>query len=114
MRRDAVLEADNQPNGWGPLVKAETRYLKDGADLEREMTLASTALPDATARNEDGVTIATTRESNDTVGPTQAPDELESTVDVRKVADGLNEGVRHVWSGYLHHSIFPEGCAPLP
>ena len=84
MRLDAVLGISNQPNRREPLVKAESRVLEDGADLERELTLVTTALPDAASRNEDGITLSTAGATNDAISPTQALDELEATVGVRR------------------------------
>src|SRR5665213_426016 len=109
-RRDAVLRVGDEPDGGEPLVKAKSRVLEDGSDLDRELTLARFALPNLAGGNEGRVSAATTRARNLTVRPAEGLDELEATVSVREVADGLNEGIGKVWSRVLHDLIFPGGC----
>jgi len=108
--RDAVLGVGDQPNGRKPLVKANRRILKDGSDLDGELTLARLALPNLARGQERGLVVVAAGAARDSVSPSQALYKLEATLGVREVTDRLDEGVWQFWSRVLHGNIFPNGC----
>ncbi len=91
VRRDAVLGVGDEPDSGEPLVESERRVLEDRAELDRELLFTALALPESASR-QVGVFNRATAGANGPVRPAQLGDEIGADVDVREVADCLNEG----------------------
>ena len=113
MRRNAVLEIGDQPNGGKPLGESKTRVLEGGTDLQRELTLAIGALPNLASGDERGLVVAATGAHNNAIGPAKAFDKLKTAALFREVADSLDQRVWEFGSGVLHESIIPGVCDML-
>lgn len=87
---DAVLAVHGHPEARKPLVQADRRILEDGPELNRELLLASGALPDAT-RREEGMLLTLAARAVDTFRPAQANQERKANIGVREVADRFDQ-----------------------
>ena len=100
----------DQPNGRKPLVESKRRILEDCPDFERELTLATKALPKLARGEERNALALATRASNGAISPAKVLDELKATVGIREVADRFDEGIWQAWRVVLHELIIPGGC----
>jgi hypothetical protein len=67
---DAVLTVDEHPQRWEPLVEADRRILEQTTDLDRELFLAASALPDH-AGFQEGDFLRFAMRACDAVRPTE-------------------------------------------
>src|SRR5712691_2909854 len=91
---DAVLAVDEHPHRGQPLVETDRAVLENAADLDGELFLAASALPDLASAHPVGrVRARTAPWTFDAVGPAQQGDEGDAGFDVGEVSDRAEQGV---------------------
>lgn len=101
--RNPVLVVHDHPDGGEPLVEADRRIFKDGADLDGELAalVRLPALPAALVAEERDVPTPAHR-TGDTVRPAELSEEVQADIGIAEVADGFDQGLG--CSGCLVHA----------
>ena len=90
VRADAVLRVGCEPDSGKPFIEAERGILEDRPDLDRELSLAALALPEATS-TQVGVLSAAAARARRAIRPAELRDVFDTNVAVGEVADSLDE-----------------------
>src|SRR6266404_111418 len=90
---DTVLAVRQHPHGYHPLVHAERRILKNRADFDGELFLASLAEPNLPRRDEGVLCRLAARASNCACRPAQRHRIVESLLRVAKESYRLLQGL---------------------
>ncbi len=94
VRRNSVLAVCEHPDNHHPLVKSDSRILKDRFNLEAELLFAAIAFPYPACLDESVPLRTTTRTSYCTVRPPIIQRVLKSAVTVREVDDRVLKSTR--------------------
>ena len=103
IRADTVAAVGNQPDRGQPLIKADRRFVKERADLHRELFAAcgSFALPNAARLKEHRFLGSTVRALNP-VRPTLRREVLQRVVRIGEVNDCFSQCFRGVHEQIMH------------